>query len=101
MAWPRPASRSDKLRQRPPWLNRGATIVIANTAASDRWSESLDAGFGSVAGGLLSSGSVGLLTSGGSSTAMSLAMVTSTPATKAATCPSTSHRTGPAAAAWA
>ena len=37
----------------------------------------MDASFGSVAGGLVSSGSVGLLASGGSSNAMSLAMVTS------------------------
>ena len=52
-------------------------LIIANTAVNDGWSESLDASFGSVGGGLLSSGSIGLLASGGSSNAMSLAMVTS------------------------
>ncbi len=60
----------------------GATVaqqalLIANAAANDGWSESLDASFGSVAAGFVSSGSVGLLASGGSSAAMSLAMVTS------------------------
>ncbi len=52
-------------------------MIVSNTAANDGWSEALDASFGSVAGGLVSSGSVGLLASGGSSNAMSLAMVTS------------------------
>ena len=61
-------------------------LIITNTAVNDGWSESLDASFGSVGGGLLSSGSIGLLASGGSSNAMSLAMVTSPrPAPKAAT----------------
>ena len=56
-------------------------LIVANTAANDGWSEALDASFGSVAAGLLSSGSVGLLASGGSSTAMSLAMNTATAGT--------------------
>ena len=43
----------------------GATVaqqalLIANAAANDGWSESLDASFGSVAAGFVSSGSVGL-----------------------------------------
>ena len=52
-------------------------LMVTNTAANDGWSESLDAGFGSVASGLVAGGSIGLLASGGTSTAMSLAMVTS------------------------
>ena len=49
---------------------------MANTAANDNFSESLDASFGSVSGALIPSGSIALLASGGSSAAMSLAMST-------------------------
>ena len=56
-------------------------LTIVNTAANDGWSEALDASFGNVPAGFTSSGSIGLLSSGGSSTAMSLAMDTSTPGT--------------------
>ncbi len=52
-------------------------LIVANTAANDNFSESLDASFGSVSGALVPSGSIALLASGGSSAAMSLAMSTS------------------------
>ena len=57
-------------------------LTIQNTAVADGYSEGLDANFGSVATGLTAGGSVGLLPSGGSSTAMSLALNTSTAGAK-------------------
>jgi autotransporter-associated beta strand protein len=57
-------------------------LSIQNTAAADGWSEGLDASFGSVAAGLTSAGLVTLLPAGSTSTAMSLALDTSTPGSK-------------------
>ena len=60
------------------------TLSVQNMAATDGWSEGLNASFGTVATGLTSGGSITLLTAGSTSTSLVLGLSTTSVGRRAA-----------------